>query len=235
MSSQTHDLVVIGGGPGGYVAAIRAAQLGLNVACIEKESALGGTCLRVGCIPSKALLESSERYVEALKNFSAHGIKVSGVELDLGAMLKRKDQVVTMLTKGIDGLFKKNKVTRYIGAGRIKGPGSVVAETKEGPVEISAKHIIIATGSKPTVLPGIELDGKRVGTSTEALTFDSVPKHLVVIGAGYIGLELGSVWQRLGAKVTVVEFLDRILPGMDREIADEAQKIFQKQGLEFRL
>lgn len=235
MASQTHDLVVIGGGPGGYVAAIRAAQLGLNVACIEKDSALGGTCLRVGCIPSKALLESSERYVEAKSNFASHGIKVGDVQLDLGAMLKRKDQVVTTLTKGIDGLFKKNKITRYLGTGRITGPGAVVAETKEGSVEISAKHIIIATGSKPTILPGIELSGNRIGTSTEALTYESIPKHLVVIGAGYIGLELGSVWQRLGAKVTVVEFLDRILPGMDREIADEAQKIFQKQGLEFRL
>ncbi|MBA4150359.1 MAG: dihydrolipoyl dehydrogenase [Verrucomicrobia bacterium] len=235
MASQTHDLVVIGGGPGGYVAAIRAAQLGLNVACIEKESALGGTCLRVGCIPSKALLESSERYVEAKSSFAAHGIKVGDVQLDLGTMLKRKDQIVTTLTKGIDGLFKKNKITRYIGTGKITGAGSVLAETKEGPVEISAKHIIIATGSKPTVLSGIELSGNRVGTSTEALTYETVPRHLVVIGAGYIGLELGSVWQRLGAKVTVVEFLDRILPGMDREIADDAQKIFQKQGLEFRL
>lgn len=228
-------MVVIGGGPGGYVAAIRAAQLGLNVACIEKDSALGGTCLRVGCIPSKALLESSERYVEAKSHLSTHGVNVSDVQLDLGTMLKRKDSIVTTLTKGIDGLFKKNKITRYLGTGTIKAPGLVVAETKEGTVEISAKHIVIATGSKPTVLPGIELDGNRIGTSTEAIAFDSVPKHLVVIGAGYIGLELGSVWQRLGSKVTVVEFLDRILPGMDREIADEAQKIFQKQGLEFKL
>ena len=235
MSSKTHDIVIIGGGPGGYVAAIRAAQLGLNVACIEKEPSLGGTCLRVGCIPSKALLESSERYAEAKQHFAAHGIKVSDVQLDLQTMLKRKDQVVSTLTKGIDGLFKKNKITRYLGTGRINGPGSVSVETKEGVVELSTKNIIIATGSKPAVLPGIELNGNRIGTSTEALTYESVPKHLVVIGAGYIGLELGSVWQRLGARVTVVEFLDRILPGMDREIADEAQKIFQKQGLEFRL
>ena len=235
MAKAEHDLIIIGGGPGGYVAAIRAAQLGLNVACIEKESALGGTCLRVGCIPSKALLESSEKYVEAKSHFAAHGISCSDVKFDLDAMLKRKTQVVTTLTRGIDSLFKKNKVTRYAGTGKISGPGAVVVESSEGIAELSAKFIIIATGSKPTIPPGIQLNGTRIGTSTEALSFDSVPKHLVVIGAGYIGLELGSVWQRLGAKVTIVEFLDRILPGMDKEISDEAFKIFQKQGIEFRL
>jgi dihydrolipoamide dehydrogenase len=227
-----HDLIVIGGGPGGYVAAIRAAQLGLNVACIEKETALGGTCLRIGCIPSKALLESSELFTEAKSKFAGHGLKFTGLELDLPAMLKRKDQVVAMLTKGVDGLFKKNKITRYLGTGTIAGPGKVEVD---GKTSISAKHIIIATGSKPSVLPGIELDGNQVATSTEALSYPEVPKHLVVIGAGFIGLELGSVWLRLGAKVTVLEYLNRILPGMDSEIASDAQKIFEKQGFEFRL
>lgn len=230
-----HDLVVIGAGPGGYVAAIRAAQLGLNVACVEKESALGGTCLRIGCIPSKALLESSELFAEAKSKFAAHGLKFSGLELDLAAMLKRKDQVVSMLTKGIDGLFKKNKITRYLGTGRIAGPGKVEVEGKEGKAELSARHILIATGSRSASLPGVEVDGNRIGMSTEALSYPETPKHLVVIGAGFIGLELGSVWLRLGAKVTVLEYLDRILPGMDSEIAAEAQKIFEKQGFEFRL
>ena len=239
MAVVEHDLVVIGAGPGGYVAAIRAAQLGLNVACVEREPALGGTCLRIGCIPSKALLESSERFREAQSDFAKHGVKVSGVELDLATMMRRKDQVVSTLTKGVDFLFKKNKVTRYSGSARLDGPGRVIIET--GPrasadgTELKAKHIIITTGSVPASLPNIAFDGQRICSSTEALAFDSVPKHVVVIGAGYIGLELGSVWQRLGAKVTVLEYLDRILPGMDAEIATEAQKLFQKQGLEFRL
>jgi dihydrolipoamide dehydrogenase len=233
---QTFDLAVIGGGPGGYVAAIRGAQLGLTVACIEKESALGGTCLRIGCIPSKALLESSELYSEAKHGFDKHGFKVGEVTLDLATMLKRKTEIVSQMTKGVDFLLKKNKVARLLGHGRLLGNGQVDVASADGKSEtISAKHIILATGSKPAVLPGIELDGQIVGTSTEALSYDTVPEHLVVIGAGYIGLELGSVWQRLGAKVTVVEFMDRIAPGMDRELADEAQKIFAKQGLEFRL
>lgn len=227
-----HDLVVIGAGPGGYVAAIRAAQLGLNVACVERESALGGTCLRIGCIPSKALLESSERFHEAQSDLSRHGVKVSGIELDLAAMMRRKDQVVSALTKGVDFLFKKNKIARYSGTARLDGPGRVMVDTG---TEIKARNIIIATGSVPASLPNIAFDGQRICSSTEALAFDSMPKHLVVIGAGYIGLELGSVWRRLGAKVTVLEYLDRILPGMDAEIATEAQKLFQKQGLEFRL
>jgi dihydrolipoamide dehydrogenase len=230
----THDLVIIGGGPGGYVAAIRAAQLGLNTAVIEREPALGGTCLRVGCIPSKALLESSEHYVTALKKFATHGIKVSGLELDLPAMLKRKDQIVTNLTKGVEGLLKKNKVARYLGNGKITAPGKVEVEGAEN-TSIEAKHIIIATGSKPASLPNIKIDGERVVTSTEALSFPSVPRHLVVIGAGFIGLELGSVWLRLGAKVTVLEYLDRILPGMDAELASDAKRIFERQGIEFRL
>src|SRR5947208_1673856 len=230
-----HDLIIIGSGPGGYTAAIRAAQLGLNVACIEQESALGGTCLRIGCIPSKALLESSELFLEARERFSRHGIRLPQVELDLTTMLRRKDQVVNTLTKGVDFLFKKNRITRYLGHARLAGPGRVLVKTDAEDTDLRAKYILLATGSKPSCPPGIELDGTRIGASTEALSYDSVPKHLVVIGAGYIGLELGSVWRRLGSQVTVLEFLDRILPGMDAEIAGEAQKLFAKQGLEFRL
>jgi dihydrolipoamide dehydrogenase len=232
---MTHDLVIIGAGPGGYVAAIRAAQLGLNVACVEKEPALGGTCLRIGCIPSKALLESSELFAEARDRFSEHGIRTAPPELDLATMLKRKDRIVTTLTKGIESLFKKHKITRYIGVGRFTGPTEIAIDGKEGATLISAPKIVIATGSRPSSLPGIVLDGAKVGTSTEALSYGNVPGHLVVIGAGYIGLELGSVWRRLGARVTVVEYLNRILPGMDSEIAGEAQKLFEKQGLVFRL
>ena len=232
---NSFDLVVIGAGPGGYVAAIRAAQLGMQVACVEKAPELGGTCLRVGCIPSKALLESSELYHQAREQFAQHGIRTGDVGLDLPTMLRRKDQVVGALVKGVDALFKKNKITRFLGHGRIDGPGRVVVEGDKAPVELAAKNILIATGSKPATLPGVELDGDRVGTSTEALAYDKVPEHLVVIGAGYIGLELGAVWKRLGAQVTVLEFLDRILPGTDAEIAAEARKIFEKQGLVFRL
>lgn len=235
MAAETHDLVVVGAGPGGYVAAIRAAQLGLNVACVEKEPVLGGTCLRVGCIPSKALLESTERFHEAQTSFAAHGIRISGVSADLRAMLERKEKIVATLTRGIDALFKKNKVTRYVGHATIQAPGRISIGGASEVAELSARAIIISTGSKPATLPGIELDGDRIGTSTEALSYPEVPGHLVVIGAGYIGLELGSVWRRLGAKVTVLEYFDRILPGMDLEIAAEAQKIFARQGFEFRL
>jgi dihydrolipoamide dehydrogenase len=230
-----HDILVIGGGPGGYVAAIRAAQLGQNVGCVEKEPALGGTCLRIGCIPSKALLESSERYYEAKHVLAEHGIQAADVKLDLAAMFARKSKVVETLTKGIDGLFKKNKITRYLGTARLAGPGKAIAETKEGPVEITARHIILATGSKPATLRGVDLDSERIGTSTEALSYETVPKTLVVIGGGYIGMEMGSVWNRLGSKVTVVEYLDRILPGTDSELAAEALVIFKKQGIEFHL
>jgi dihydrolipoamide dehydrogenase len=229
--ANQHDLLVIGAGPGGYVAAIRAAQLGLNTACIDAEAALGGTCLRVGCIPSKALLESSERYHEAGHVLADFGVKVSGVELDLPRMLKRKEGIVSGLTQGVAGLFKKNKVTRYHGHGRIVGPGRVLV-TGPDAAEIEAKHVLITTGSKPAPLRGVELDGDRIGGSTEALSYAEVPKHLVVIGAGYIGLELGSVWRRLGAKVTVLEYLERILPGMDAELSREAERIFEKQGIE---
>jgi dihydrolipoamide dehydrogenase len=235
MSETSHDLVVIGAGPGGYVAAIRAAQLGFNIACVEKEAMLGGTCLRIGCIPSKALLESSEIFHQTKTGSAAHGIRVSEVQLDLAAMMKRKEQVVSTLTQGISGLFKKNKVTRYTGHARIDGAGRVTVSSAEKQVALKARDILIATGSRAAVLPGIELDGDRIGTSTEALSFDEVPRRLAVIGGGYIGLELGSVWNRLGAKITVVEYLDRILPGMDREVAEEAQKIFARQGIEFRL
>jgi dihydrolipoamide dehydrogenase len=231
-----HDLVIIGAGPGGYVAAIRAAQLGLNVACVEKEQQLGGTCLRVGCIPSKALLESSEKYTEAKHTLSDHGIRVAGVELDLPAMMARKDRVVKTLTGGVDSLFKKNKITRYLGTAKLSGPGRVDVSLATGGVEqLQAKNIIIATGSRSSELKGVVLDGKNVTTSTEALAYDSVPKHLIVIGGGYIGVELGCVWARLGSKVTVLEYLDRILAGADSDIAAEALKILTKQGIEFKL
>ena len=229
-----HDVVVIGAGPGGYVAAIRASQLGMNVGVVEFEGALGGTCLRIGCIPSKALLEASELYQMAQHHLAEYGVGVEGVKLDLVAMMKRKDGVVSTLTNGIAGLFRKNKITRYTGKGRIVAPGKVSVDSPQ-PVELTCKKIIIATGSYSAPLKGVEVDGNLIGTSTEALAYPEVPKHLVVIGAGVIGLELGCVWSRLGSKVTVLEYLNRILPGMDTEIATEAQKILQKQGLEFRL
>jgi dihydrolipoamide dehydrogenase len=230
-----HDVVVIGAGPGGYVAAIRAAQNGFNVACIDKNEQLGGTCLRVGCIPSKAMLESSDKFLEANESLKKHGVEVGKVKLDLKTMLTRKDEVVKANTDGIVFLFKKNKITRYQGTGEIVAKGKIVVHGDDGDTEVEADNIIIATGSSVASLPGIELDYNIIGTSTEALGYDKVPEHLIVIGAGYIGLELGSVWKRLGAKVTVLEYLDRILPGMDGEIAKEAQKIFSKQGLEFKL
>ncbi|MBX7259393.1 MAG: dihydrolipoyl dehydrogenase [Candidatus Hydrogenedentes bacterium] len=234
MNQAHHDLVVIGAGPGGYTAAIRAAQLGMNVGCIEGEKLLGGTCLRVGCIPSKAMLESSERFWAAKQEFESHGIKIGSLELDLATMLKRKEGIVRTLTKGIEGLFKKHGITRYEGHGRIDGPGKVVVEGA-APATLTAKNILIVTGSKPAPLPGVELDGDRIGTSTEALSYPSVPEHLVVIGAGYIGIELGSVWKRLGSAVTVLEYFPRILPGMDTDLSNEAEKIFKKQGMQFRL
>lgn len=233
---KEHDLVIIGGGPGGYVAAIRAAQLGLNTACVELESKLGGTCLRVGCIPSKALLEASERYEEAQKHLGDFGITVGEVRFDLEKMMKRKESIVDGLTGGIDYLFNKNNITRYRGLGSIVSTGRVDVEGEDGQrIELSCKDIVIATGSSVATLKGVEVDGDRVGTSTEALSYPQVPQHLVVIGAGYIGMEMGSVWRRLGARVTIVEYLDRILPGMDAEIAKEALKLFKKQGFDFKL
>jgi dihydrolipoamide dehydrogenase len=230
-----HDVVVIGAGPGGYVAAIRAAQLGMNVACVERAPAPGGTCLRVGCIPSKALLESSALFAATRDGLAPHGIAVEGVSLDLAAMLRRKDATVQALTKGVESLFRKHGITRYTGHGRIAGRGEVVVGHAGTPVSVAARRILIATGSAPAPLPGVPVDGDRVGTSTEALAYPQVPGDLVVIGAGYIGLELGSVWRRLGARVTVLEALDRILPGMDAEIAREARQLLEKQGLAFRL
>ncbi|MCV0425031.1 MAG: dihydrolipoyl dehydrogenase [Roseibium sp.] len=231
---QSFDLVVIGGGPGGYVAAIRAAQLGLNVACVEGRGALGGTCLNVGCIPSKALLTSSAKFAE-LSHLSAHGIGVDGTTLDLGAMMGRKDKIVGDLTKGIAFLFKKNGVEHIEGWASIPAPGQVQVATGESEITLSAKNILVATGSEPTPLPGVEIDEADILSSTGALALAEVPEHLVVIGAGVIGLELGQVWSRLGAKVTVVEFLDRILPGIDGEIAKLAQRALSKRGLKFQL
>jgi dihydrolipoamide dehydrogenase len=228
------DLVVIGAGPGGYISAIRAAQLGKTVAIIEKEKKLGGTCLRVGCIPSKALLETSHLYEQAQHKLKDRGINVEGVNFDLPAVMAHKTKVVDTLAGGVDGLMRKNKIKRFLGQARIDAPGKVTVEG-ESTETISCSEIIIATGSEPSTLPGIELDGNLIGSSTEALQFEAVPEHLVVIGAGVIGLELGTVWRRLGSKVTVLEYLDRILPGMDSEIAAEALKLFKKQGLEFRL
>ena len=234
--STSYDLIVIGGGPGGYVAAIRAAQLGLQVACVEKRESLGGTCLNIGCIPSKALLTSSEKFAEAGHELAAHGVKVGSVKLDLPAMMAHKDAVVSDNTKGIDFLFKKNKIDRYLGSGRIVGTGKVEVTPASGDVQtLDTKAILIATGSESMPLPGVEVDEERIVSSTGALSLAGVPKHLVVVGAGYIGLEMGSVWARLGAKVTVVEFLDRITPGMDGEVAKIFQRILTKQGFEFRL
>jgi dihydrolipoamide dehydrogenase len=233
---QSFDVVIIGGGPGGYVCAIKCAQLGLKTACVENRGALGGTCLNVGCIPSKALLSSSEEFDKVSHHLAAHGITAEKIGLDLGKMLGRKDKVVSDLTKGVEFLFKKYKVTYLKGTGRLLGGGRVEVLSAPGQGEtVSAKHIVIATGSEPTPLPGIEIDEKKIVSSTGALSLEKVPNHLVVIGGGVIGLELGSVWRRLGAKVTVVEFLDRIVPTMDLEIGAQFQKVLTKQGLAFKL
>jgi dihydrolipoyl dehydrogenase len=230
--ADAFDVVVIGGGPGGYVAAIRAAQLGLKTACVDKRGALGGTCLNIGCIPSKALLNSSAKFAETKNGLAKHGVKLDGVALDLNAMMATKDQVVTGLTRGVEQLFKKNKVEWVKGAGRIEKPGVVAIDDGR---RLETRNIIIATGSDSVPLKGVDVDEERIVTSTGALSLKSVPERMVVVGAGYIGLEMGSVWSRLGSKVTVVEFLDRILPGMDGEVAKQFQRILQKQGFEFRL
>jgi dihydrolipoamide dehydrogenase len=234
--AESYDLIVIGTGPGGYVCAIRAAQLGMKVAVVEKRATHGGTCLNVGCIPSKALLHASELYEEAAHGFGAMGIKVKP-ELDLGAMQKFKGEGVDGNVKGIDFLFKKNKIAPVHGTGRITAPGKVeVTPVNGGEARtLSAKAIVIATGSDVARLPGIEIDEKRVVSSTGALDLAEVPKKLLVVGAGIIGLELGSVWRRLGAEVTVVEFLDRIVPGIDGEVAKQFQRILGKQGIAFKL
>lgn len=232
--TQSFDLIVIGAGPGGYVAAIRAAQLGMRVACVEKQY-LGGTCLNVGCIPSKALLDSSERYHAARHVLSRHGINVPTVSLDLGTMMKRKDEVVKQNTGGVAYLFKKHKIEHVIGAGRIRAADTVeVKGDGAAPRSLRAKNVLIATGSAPTQLPGLPFDGRNILSSTEALTLAQVPKKLVIVGGGYIGVEMGSVWARLGAEVIVLEFLDRALPGMDREMAGQLQRLLEKLGLKFR-
>ncbi len=231
-----YDLVVIGSGPGGYLAAIRAAQLGLRTACVEKRETLGGTCLNIGCIPSKALLYSSEQLETARHGLARHGVKIAGVELDLPAMMAQKDKVVADNTNGVAYLFKKNRIDWIKGAARIAAPGRVeVALNGGGSQALGARHILVATGSEVTPLPGIAIDEKRIVSSTGALSLPEVPKRLIVIGAGYIGLELGSVWRRLGSEVTVVEFLDRVLPGMDGEVSRQMQRLLQKQGIGFRL
>ncbi|MHA1113163.1 MAG: dihydrolipoyl dehydrogenase [Alphaproteobacteria bacterium] len=236
MSETEFDLVIIGGGPGGYVAALRAAQLGMRVACVDRRARLGGTCLNVGCIPSKALLHSSEHFAFVRDGLAAHGVKTGKVGLDLAAMMARKDKVVDDLGKGIDFLFDKNKVVKITGAAIISAPGEVTVKPAKGKArKIKAARILIATGSDSAALPGIEIDEKKIVTSTGALALAAVPKRLVVIGAGAIGLELGSIWRRLGAEVTVVEFLDRILPGMDGDIAKQTQRILARQGLAFKL
>ncbi|MCA9193912.1 MAG: dihydrolipoyl dehydrogenase [Planctomycetales bacterium] len=226
-----HDVVVVGGGPGGYVAAIRAAQLGFNTACIDENPVFGGTCLRVGCIPSKALLESTHLYHEAQEQFNHHGIRVSGIQMDLASMMARKNKVVDQLTSGIAMLLKRNKVTAY--NQRAKLIGTDTLQLPNGS-QIRAKHIILATGSQPATMKGIDLDGSLIGDSTSALAYEQVPGRLVVIGGGYIGLELGSVWNRLGSQVTVLEAMERICPGLDQEIGQIAHRTFEKQGIQIR-
>jgi dihydrolipoamide dehydrogenase len=237
---MSYDLIVIGTGPGGYVCAIRAAQLGMRVAVVEKRGTHGGTCLNVGCIPSKALLHASEMFEEAGHSFAKMGIVLDNPKLDLGTMLKFKDEAVEGNVKGVDYLLKKNKIDAVFGTGRIVAPGKVevTGDDRSGNKKsqtLEAKHIVIATGSAVAPLGGVEIDGKRVVTSDHAIALDKVPGRLLVIGAGVIGLELGSVWRRLGAQVTVIEFLDRILPGLDAEVARQSQRLLEKQGLKFKL
>jgi dihydrolipoamide dehydrogenase len=234
MADSTYDVVVIGSGPGGYVCAIRAAQLGFKTACIEKRETLGGTCLNVGCIPSKALLAASEKFEEARDHLGAFGIKVGAVSLDLPGMMGHKDKVVKANVDGVAFLFKKNKIDWIKGHAAFTGPNTL-SVTGESPQTVTAKHIIIATGSEVAPLPGITIDEKQIVSSTGALLLDAVPKRMVVIGGGYIGLEMGTVWQRLGADVTVVEYFDRILPPMDGEVSKQMLRILQKQGMKFKL
>ena len=233
--NKTYDLIVIGGGPGGYVCAIRAAQLGLRAACVESRGTLGGTCLNVGCIPSKSLLNLSENYKKVKNNFSQQGIEVGEVKLNIKKMMSNKNKSVQILTKGIEFLFKKNKVDYLKGKGVIFSPSDVIVYNDGKKLSYKTKNIVIATGSSPMSLPGIDIDEKNIISSTGALSFSSVPKSMVVIGGGYIGLEMGSVWSRLGTQVTVIENLDFITPGMDREISNEFKKILIKQGIKFKL
>jgi dihydrolipoamide dehydrogenase len=233
--ADAFDAVIIGGGPGGYNAAIRLGQLGVKTACIDRRGTFGGTCLNVGCIPSKALLHTSELYEEAGKEFAKLGIKAQ-VSLDLAGMMAHKDKVVGELTKGVEFLLKKNKSEAIIGEARITAPGKVEVKNKDGSVRtLETKNIIVATGSEVTMVPGVTIDEEQIVSSTGALALKSVPKRLLVVGGGYIGLELGSVWRRLGSDVTVVEFLDRITPGLDGEVAKQFQRILSKQGMKFQL
>ena len=229
------DLVVIGGGPGGYVCAIRAAQLGLKTACIESRGSLGGTCLNVGCIPSKSLLNLSENFHKAKKEFNKQGIEIEGIKLNIEKMMSNKDKSVQVLTKGVEFLFKKNKVTYIKGKGVLFSKNDIVVYDNNEKSNYKAKNIVIATGSEVTSLPGIKIDEKNIISSTGALSLTKVPKKLAVIGGGYIGLEMGSVWSRLGAEVTVIEYLDHITPGMDKEISNEFKKILIKQGIKFKM
>ena len=232
---EDFDLIVIGAGPGGYVASIRAAQLGMKVACIEKEPSLGGTCLNIGCIPSKALLNSSEKFIEILNHAAEHGIKTSKIDLDLNVLMDRKTKIVKKLTTGIGFLFKKNKITHIPGMASFVDKNTISITNGKNEITASAKNFIIATGSSSIEIPNIPVDEKQIVSSTGALSLSKIPKSLLVIGGGYIGLEMGSVWSRLGSKVTVVEALDRIVPTMDGEIAKEFMKMLTKQGLEFKL
>ena len=234
MSAPQFDLVIIGAGPGGYVAAVRAAELGMRVACVDR-GALGGTCLNVGCIPSKALLESSQRYAEARAGLDEHGIALGDVQLDLAAMMARKQRIVQGMTSGIGSLFKKHKVEFYAGTGSIPEPGTVRVAGADGERTVTASNILLALGSEPVELAGLPFDGRYILSSTEALSLPRVPERMVVIGAGAIGLELGSVWRRLGSEVLVVEFMDAIVPGMDRDISTQLQRVLKRQGMEFRL
>ena len=229
------DLVVIGGGPGGYVCAIRAAQLGLKTACVESRGALGGTCLNVGCIPSKSLLNLSENFQKAKKDFNQQGIEIDGIKLNIEKMMSNKNKSVQVLTKGVEFLFKKNKVTYIKGKGVLFSKNDIVVYENNKKNSYKAKNIVIATGSAVTSLPGIEIDEKNIISSTGALSLNKVPQKLAVIGAGYIGLEMGSVWSRLGSEVTVIEYLENITPGMDREISNEFKKILTKQGIKFKM
>ncbi|HEY6983743.1 dihydrolipoyl dehydrogenase [Reyranella sp.] len=237
MANETFDLVVIGAGPGGYVAAIRAAQLGMNVAVVEKRATLGGTCLNVGCIPSKALLQSSHLFEQAAHDLAVHGMLLDAPRLDFAQLMKRKNEVVDATTKGVAFLFRKNRITTFRGSGRIERAGSVLVLGEDGAVKdtLSTRNILIASGSEATPLSGVRIDEKKIVSSTGALELSEVPKRLVVVGAGIIGLELGSVWRRLGSDVTVVEFLDRITPGVDDEVTRHLQRTLTRQGLKFRL
>ncbi len=232
---ETFDLAVIGAGPGGCAAAIRAAQLGWRVACVDREAGLGGTCLRIGCIPSKALLESSRHFALARHSLGKHGVIVGSVDLDLDTMMKRKDRVISRLSQGVELLFRKNKIASFIGSARLTAPHSIAVNGTEAHGQLTAENILIATGSRPAALPGIPFDGERILSSTEALALPSVPEHLAIVGAGYIGLELGSVWSRLGSQATVIESCGQILPGMDGDLSNEAQKLLARQGFQFHL